>query len=99
VDKHEDGPLLRPELAERPAHAVPLRHDPDVVGHVRAVSIDDRDDPRRVAALPVGRAIAGTHDEPVQPGVEPVRVAQADVTFIRSRERSRAWIRRLSGRA
>ena len=31
-------------------------------------------------ALPVGQPIAGTHDEPVQPRVEPVGVAQpADV--------------------
>ena len=76
VVEDDDRALVERQAPERPLQPVALVDEADGVGRDRldpGKRVDVRDPARRSLAL----GVAGTDDEPVQPGLEPRRVAEA----------------------
>ena len=76
VMQHEDRPLLRREPAVPALDLVPIRERGECIRHRRSVDWQHSDggDP---GALAVRLGVAGVDERPLEPGVEPVRIAEA----------------------
>jgi hypothetical protein len=76
VAQHEEGPLLDRETAEAALELIPVDDLTELVACARDL---DRKDPEveDAIALTFGIRKAGAHDQAMEPGIEPVRVAKA----------------------
>lgn len=73
----EDRPLVRRQSSEPAIELVP---DRELAARVRwSLEVEDRhvDPGHLVTTLPARDPVAGTHEQPMQPGIEPIRVADS----------------------
>jgi len=71
----EDRPLVRGQASEASIELVPDREV--AAGIDRSLEVKDRDvySGDLMTTLPTRHPVAGTHEQPMKPGIEPIRVA------------------------